>query len=141
MGVTMMRSLVCFLALCAPVWAVGACNPEAPDTDAGVAGSGAIDGGSGGNGVGGSAGAAGASGGGSAFLPCSPYPVCGPADLPVIIFRPDLSTQDCTCEPNPCGATEMPSCSCAGALCTKYPGVRCVQYAPGSGLLQCTEAG
>ena len=101
-------------------------------------------GGSGQGGTGASAGgvATGGTGsGGVTFLPCSPYPVCGSTSLPVIIFRPDLGTQDCLCETNPCGATELPSCSCAGALCTKYPGVQCVQYAPDSGFLQCSESG
>ena len=68
-----------------------------------------------------------------ALWPCNPM-ACKSGELPVRISS--LPINQCTCDPNPCGAT-FPSCLCAGDICTKY-NATCAGYAPGSGYLLCT---
>lgn len=72
---------------------------------------------------------------------CSPAPKCGINDLPVRLVSSALGIQECTCVPNPCGTT-MPSCDCAGAVCTKLSSSSvCASYGPDSGYLVCSEHG
>lgn len=77
----------------------------------------------------------------SGLSSCSPAPVCGADEVSVRVQRPATGEVQCACEPNPCPGLSIPTCDCAAELCTKYPGVSCVGYMPGSGQLVCAEDG
>jgi hypothetical protein len=77
----------------------------------------------------------------SGLSSCSPAPQCGVDEVSVRVHWPDLGETQCACEPNPCPSSLLPTCDCAAELCTKYPGVSCVGYMPGSGQLVCAEQG